>query len=231
MSEKKSLSDTEKLPPHIVPFCEKEVEILYQDKNFLLINKPEFLLSVPGRHRLNKDCMITRIQQEYPTASVVHRLDLDTSGIMIVPLNKETHRHISRQFQERKVQKSYQAVVYNLVKHDEGSVELPIKTDWQNRPLQMICHDSGKQALTYYQVMKRDPENNCTRLLLKPATGRTHQLRLHMREIHHPILGCDMYAHEEALGMASRLMLHATTLEFKHPATGEIFFGRCPAPF
>lgn len=227
----KNQTENEELPPHIVPFCEKEIEILYEDQHLLLINKPEFLLSVPGRHRLNKDCMITRIQQSYPTASVVHRLDLDTSGIMVVPLNKATHSHISRQFQERRVHKTYQAVVYGSVENDEGSVELPIKTDWENRPLQKICHQNGKHALTNYNVMKRDPDNNCTRLLLKPVTGRSHQLRIHMREIDHPILGCDMYAHKEALSMASRLMLHATSLEFEHPSSGEKVLGNCPPGF
>jgi tRNA pseudouridine32 synthase / 23S rRNA pseudouridine746 synthase len=221
----------EELPPYIVPLCEKEVQILYEDEHLLLINKPEFLLSVPGRHRLNKDCMITRIQQKYPTATVVHRLDLDTSGIMIVALNKDCHRNISRQFQERKVHKTYHAVVYGNVEKDEGTVELPIKTDWENRPLQIICHENGKHALTHYQVLERDIENNSTRLLLKPHTGRTHQLRIHMREIGHPILGCDMYAHEEALKMSPRLMLHATTLEFEHPDSGDAIFGECQPEF
>lgn len=227
-------SDTdtsEELPPYIVPFCERQVEILYEDDDLLLVNKPDLLLSVPGRHRLNKDCMITRVQQKYPTATVVHRLDLDTSGIMVVALNKDCHRHISRQFQERKVNKSYHAVVYGLVEKDDGSVELPIKTDWENRPLQIICHENGKHALTHYQVLERDTAKNTTRLLLKPHTGRTHQLRIHMREIGHPILGCDMYAHQQALTMAPRLMLHATTLEFEHPTTGDPVLGNCQPAF
>lgn len=221
----------EELPPYIVPFCEKEVETLYEDSDLLLINKPDLLLSVPGRHRLNKDCMITRVQRKYPTATVVHRLDLDTSGIMIVALNKDCHRHISRQFQQRKVHKTYHAIVYGILEKDEGAVKLPIKTDWENRPLQIICHQSGKDALTDYQVLQRDIEKNSTRLLLKPRTGRTHQLRIHMREIGHPILGCDMYAHEKALNMGSRLMLHASTIEFEHPSSGELLSGKCPPAF
>ena len=217
------------LPPYIVPHSQEAIRILYEDDDLLLVRKPDLLLSIPGRHPLNKDCLITRLQQRYPNASIVHRLDLDTSGIMIIPLNKPTHAHISRQFQERKVEKSYQAVVYGLLESDEGKVELPIRCDWERRPLQMIDHEKGKYALTHFQVMERMEDR--TRVLLKPVTGRSHQLRIHMRELGHPILGCDMYAHEEALGMADRLLLHATTIGFEHPVTGEWLSGECPPDF
>jgi len=159
----------------------------------------------------------------------VHRLDLDTSGIMVIPLNKPTHAHISRQFQERKVQKSYHAVVFGVVQQDKGEIDLPIARDWENRPLQVISHERGKNALTHYRVLERHEDR--TRLLLQPVTGRSHQLRIHMRELGHPILGCDMYAHETALGMAERLMLHATTLAFEHPASGEWLQGECRPDF
>ncbi len=218
-------------PPYIVPRCDRPVEILHRDEHFLLVDKPDLLLSVPGRHELNKDCMITRVQQDYPSASVVHRLDLDTSGILVVPLNKPAHSHISRQFQERKVEKSYHAVVYGLVEGDSGEIDLPIATDWENRPKQIICHERGKQALTRYEVLERDPEGHRTRLLLKPVTGRSHQLRIHLASIDHPILGCDMYAHDEALGMADRLMLHAWQLGFSHPVSGDWVSGEAPLPF
>lgn len=217
------------LPPYIVPHSQEETRILYEDDDLLLVRKPDLLLSIPGRHPLNKDCMITRLQQNYPTASIVHRLDLDTSGIMIVPLNKPTHAHISRQFQERLVEKSYHAVVFGVVAQDKGEVELPIRCDWENRPLQMIDHEQGKHALTRYEVLERMTDR--TRLLLKPVTGRSHQLRIHMREIGHPILGCDMYAHEEALKMAKRMLLHATSIGFEHPSTGEWLSGECPPDF
>lgn len=217
------------LPPYIVPHSQEETRILYADDHLLLVRKPDLLLSIPGRHPLNKDCLITRLQRDYPTASIVHRLDLDTSGIMVIPLDKPTHAHISRQFQERKVEKSYQAVVYGVVEQDCGEVELPIRCDWENRPLQMIDHEKGKHALTRYEVMQRFEDR--TRMLLKPVTGRSHQLRIHMRELGHPILGCDMYAHEEALGMADRMLLHATTLAFEHPATGEWLCGECLPDF
>jgi tRNA pseudouridine32 synthase/23S rRNA pseudouridine746 synthase len=216
-------------PPYLVPHSQEEIIILHEDDDLLLVRKPDLLLSIPGRHPLNKDCLITRLQERYPSASIVHRLDLDTSGIMVIPLNKETHAHISRQFQERRVEKSYEAIVFGVVDNDQGETDLPIATDWPNRPLQMICHERGKSALTRYEVMDREKDR--TRLLLKPVTGRSHQLRIHMRELGHPILGCDMYAHEEALNMAERLMLHATTLAFEHPATGEWLKGESPPDF
>lgn len=217
------------LPPYIVPHSQEEIRILYKDADLLLVRKPDLLLSIPGRHPLNKDCLITRLQQDYPTASIVHRLDLDTSGIMIIPLNKPTHAHISRQFQERRVEKSYHAVVFGVVDQDAGEIELPIRCDWENRPLQMIDHEQGKHALTRYEVLKRMKDR--TRMLLKPVTGRSHQLRIHMRELGHPILGCDMYAHEEALKMADRMLLHASFIGFEHPTTGEWLTGECAPDF
>lgn len=216
-------------PPYLVPHSQEEIIILHEDDDLLLVRKPDLLLSIPGRHPLNKDCLITRLQERYPSASIVHRLDLDTSGIMVIPLNKETHAHISRQFQERRVEKSYEAIVFGVVDKDQGEIDSPIATDWPNRPLQMICHERGKSALTRFEVMDREKDR--TRLLLKPVTGRSHQLRIHMRELGHPILGCDMYAHEKALNMADRLMLHATILAFEHPSTGEWLRGECPPDF
>jgi len=215
--------------PYLVPHSQEEITILYEDEDLLLIRKPHLLLSIPGRHPLNKDCLITRLQQRYPSASIVHRLDLDTSGIMVIPLNKATHSHISRQFQERKVEKSYYAVVYGEVETDRGEIDLPIAPDWSNRPKQKICHKRGKQALTRYEVLARRDDR--TRLLLKPVTGRSHQLRIHMRELGHPILGCDMYAHPQALAMSERLMLHAATLAFTHPGTEKWISGESEPDF
>lgn len=215
--------------PYLVPHSQEEIAILHRDDNLLLVRKPDLLLSIPGRHPLNKDCLITRLQREWPTASIVHRLDLDTSGIMVIPLDRETHAHISRQFQQRRVEKNYHAVVHGRVQQDEGEIELPIACDWANRPRQKICHERGKHALTRYRVLERLGDR--TRLLLMPVTGRSHQLRIHLRELGHPILGCDMYAHREALELAPRLMLHATTLAFEHPATGDWLRGECPPDF
>jgi tRNA pseudouridine32 synthase/23S rRNA pseudouridine746 synthase len=215
--------------PYLVPHSKEKIAILYQDDDLLLVRKPDLLLTIPGRHPLNKDCMITRLQAQYPTASIVHRLDLDTSGIMVVPLNKATHAHISRQFQERRVEKSYMAIVYGQVEKDEGEIRLPIAVDWNNRPKQLICAERGKKALTRYQVLSRGGDRS--RLILRPVTGRSHQLRIHLRELGHPILGCDMYAHEQALNMAPRLMLHACSLGFEHPGTGQWLSRECPADF
>ena len=215
--------------PYLVPHSQETIRILYQDEDLLLVRKPDLLLSIPGRHPLNKDCLITRLQEDYPSASIVHRLDLDTSGIMVVPLNKAAHAHISKQFQARTVEKSYTAVVWGEPALDRGEIELPIACDWANRPRQKICHESGRHALTRYEVVSRQADRS--RVILQPVTGRSHQLRIHMRELGHPILGCDMYAHPEALAMAPRLMLHATTLGLTHPTTGEWLTGESPPDF
>jgi len=217
--------------PYIVPPCTRPVEILYRDEHLLFINKPDLLLSIPGRHPLNQDCVISRLRDEFPTASMVHRLDLDTSGVMVIPLQREVHSHISRQFQQRQVAKEYHAVVYGLVAEDSGEIDLPIAADWSNRPRQKICDARGKPSLTRYRVLERNPEAHRTRLLLMPETGRSHQLRIHLSEIGHPILGCDLYAHAEALQMAPRLLLHASFLGFTHPARGVPIEQHCPPEF
>ena len=207
------------------------MKILYQDPYLLLVEKPDLLLSVPGRAPENQDCLISRLQQQFPTASIVHRLDLDTSGIMVIPLQKQVHSHISRQFQFRQVEKEYVAVVYGDLKDNKGEINYPIACDWANRPKQIIDYGKGKSAQTFYQVMRRMPDENSCRVRLKPITGRSHQLRIHLKSIQHPILGCDMYAHETALKMAKRLMLHARYLAFTHPITGKKIEHYCEAEF
>ena len=172
--------------------------------------------------------MITRLQETYPEARVVHRLDLDTSGIMVVALGKEVHSKLSRLFQERQVHKTYRARVWGYVKDDVGSIDLPIAPDCPRRPLQKIC-DNGKPSLTHYRVLQRG--DGWTDLELEPYTGRSHQLRIHCREMGHPILGCDMYSPPEVLGLAPRLMLHAETLAFPHPVTGQMLKGHSPVLF
>ena len=218
-----------KTQDYIVPPCEEEVEILLEDESFLLVNKPRPLLSVPGKHPLNKDCLITRLQENYSQARIVHRLDLQTSGIMLIALSKESHRNLSMQFEKRNTYKEYVAVVYGIVESDSGVIDDPLIGDWSNRPKQRVDYEVGKKALTHYLVLER--ANDRTRLLFKPVTGRTHQLRVHAAEIGHPILGCTLYAHAEALEMSERLMLHAYKLEFDHPKTGERVKGVCDVPF
>lgn len=217
------------LPPYIVPHSREPIDILHDDAHLLLVRKPDLLLSIPGRHPLNRDCLITRLQRDYPGARIVHRLDLDTSGIMVIPLTRECHAHISRQFQQRRVEKTYTAIVWGEPAADSGEIDLPIAPDWANRPRQVISRARGKAALTRYRVIERLGDRS--RLELSPVTGRSHQLRIHLRELGHPILGCDLYAHEQALAMAGRLMLHATSLAFEHPHTGEWLHGESPPDF
>ena len=217
--------------PYIVPTCDKEIDILYQDDDLLLINKPDGLLSVPGRHPLNKDSVNTRLLKLFPEMGMAHRLDLDTSGMMIIPLNKPTLAHINQQFQDRKVSKTYTAILFGLVEKDEGKIDLPLIFDWPNRPMQKVCQDSGKGALTYYKVIQRNPESNTTKVLFTPITGRSHQLRIHSREMGHPIIGCDMYATREAYEMGERLMLHATEIAFTHPTSDETINRICEPDF
>lgn len=216
-------------PDFIVPTCHAAVETLHVDDAFLLVNKPSGLLSVPGKNPLNSDCLISRVQQSYPEARIVHRLDMDTSGIMVLAIGAESHRALSKQFEQRLTHKEYTAIVYGVVENNEGAIELPLICDWPNRPKQMVCHTAGKQALTHYEVLERLEDR--TRLLLKPVTGRSHQLRVHTMAIGHPILGCEFYAPPEAFKMASRLQLHATRLHINHPVTGQRVDGYSPVPF
>lgn len=217
------------MPPYLVPHSSEPIEILYADADLLLVRKPDLLLSVPGRHPLNRDCLITRLQADYPSARTVHRLDLDTSGIMIIALSAQSQSVLGRLFQERRVCKEYEAVVYGQVTADSGEIDLPIARDWENRPRQKICHKTGRHALTLFTVTERREDR--TRLLLEPVTGRSHQLRIHTASLGHPILGCDMYAHPQALAMAPRLLLHASRIAFPHPVTEEWMDVSCPPPF
>jgi tRNA pseudouridine32 synthase/23S rRNA pseudouridine746 synthase len=194
----------------------------------LIVDKPTLLLSVPGRHPVNHDCLLNRLSIRYPGVSAVHRLDLDTSGVMVIPRHREALSRLARQFQERRIDKSYTARVAGQVSQDIGEIDLPLIADWPNRPKQKVCFETVKQALTRWKVLSRD--NNSSLLALTPVTGRSHQLRIHMREIGHPILGCDFYAPGAVLNAAPRLLLHATSLRFAHPLSGEILTAHSPAP-
>ncbi len=214
---------------HIPPPCIKDVEVIFADNDVLVIVKPEGLLSVPGR--FVKDCALHRIRFEYPDATVVHRLDLDTSGLMVFARNKFSVSNLAKQFRERLIRKSYVAVVSGLVRKDVAVIDKPIARDWNNRPRQIIDPFLGKQAVTRFEVTERDPEKHRSRLLLVPETGRSHQLRLHLASIGHPILGCDLYADEAALKLSDRLLLHASRLAFNHPHTGDSMVFDSPAEF
>jgi|TARA_B110000977_G_scaffold76079_1_gene102655 tRNA pseudouridine32 synthase/23S rRNA pseudouridine746 synthase len=215
----------------IVPLCQQQVTILYADEHIVVANKPSGLLSVPGKHPLNKDCLITRVQQQYADAHIVHRLDMDTSGVMVLARGKANLSALSRQFQQRETQKQYLAWVYGVLHDDAGEVNLPLRCDWPNRPKQMVDHDLGKASLTRFEVLERRPARLQTKVLLKPVTGRSHQLRVHMAELGHPISGCEFYAHPQALMQADRLQLHAWKLSFMHPSTGALLTHIAPSVF
>ncbi|TNF33188.1 MAG: RNA pseudouridine synthase [Gammaproteobacteria bacterium] len=214
---------------YIVPTCTEPVRILQQDDELLFVSKPSGLLSVPGRNPANRDCVISRIKETHPTAQIAHRLDLDTSGLMVLALTPHARAHLGRQFEKRAVKKSYIAVVHGQLPKDQGTIDLPMIADWEKRPLQKIDFTNGKEAVTDFEVLERLPDR--TRVRLKPHTGRSHQLRLHMQAIGHPILGCDFYAHDEAYQMADRLLLHAETLELFHPGSNAIIQLSDPCPF
>lgn len=194
------------------------IEVVYSDKHLVLVNKPSGLLSVPGRGPDKKDCLVRRLQDSFPTARIVHRLDCATSGLMVLALDADSHRELSRQFHDREVDKEYIARVWGRVEADSGEVDLPLITDWPNRPRQKV-DDNGKPALTKYEVLSRDTDS--TRVKLTPITGRSHQLRVHMLSLGHAILGDQLYACEDAINAADRLLLHAGKLAITQPETGE----------
>ena len=214
----------------VLPATDQPFDILYQDEQLLVVSKPAKLLTVPGRHPANKDCLISRVQREWPGATVVHRLDYDTSGIVLLPLTKRALSELSKQFQARTINKQYQAVVAGLLANEQGEINLPIAADPANRPLYKIC-SSGKPSQTYYQVLKRDDARQQSRVLLTPVTGRSHQLRLHMQAIGHPILGDTLYGNQAVITKAERLLLHACSISFKHPLTAEQIDLSYPAEF
>ncbi len=203
------------------------LDVLHADHEILLVNKPAGLLSVPGKGPDLADCLLARVQAAFPEALLVHRLDRDTSGVMIFALTPHAQRHLGLQFEKRMVKKVYVARVYGHVEPREGRVDLPLIVDWPNRPRQRVDHENGKQAITDWKVLRH--EETATRLRLMPQTGRSHQLRVHMREIGHPILGDPLYAEGPARD-APRLMLHAESLRIRHPDGGKglTFKAKCP---
>jgi tRNA pseudouridine32 synthase / 23S rRNA pseudouridine746 synthase len=197
------------------------IAIVYADDSLVVVNKPAGLLAVPGRGADKQDCASQRVQQRYPDALVVHRLDQATSGLMVMARGLIMQRAISRLFEIRQINKEYIAVVQGWVLAPSGSIDLPLAADWPARPRQKVELAAGKPALTHYTVLARDAQADTTRLALVPITGRTHQLRVHLSAIGHPICGDTLYGAGAAPHSASRLHLHAQHLALAHPASGE----------
>ena len=194
--------------------------VLYVDDDLIVVDKPTRLLSVPGRGEDKQDCLIARVKIDYPDALIVHRLDFDTSGLVVLARGKVMHRRLSIAFQEREVDKRYVAVVDGKMMAANGEVNLPLLVDWPNRPLHKVDFDNGKPSLTRFRRLAYDAATQSTRVELIPETGRTHQLRVHMQALGHVILGDPLYAKGEAQGKANRLLLHAEFLAFNHPQDG-----------
>lgn len=232
--------------PFIAPKCDAEIEILHLDEHILIINKPSGLLSLSGKHPLNIDSVHYRLVKDYPGCTLIHRLDFGTSGIMLLARNKAVNSQLCRQFSERRVGKRYTALLHGYLKLESDMINCGIAKDIDNFPLMKLCKENGKPAQSKFQVLsryvqtatdeffrddKRTGNRQVTRVEFEPVTGRTHQLRLHSQYIGHPILGCDLYATDEAYFMSTRLMLHASELSFDHPLTGNPMTVKNCSPF
>ncbi|MEQ8899111.1 MAG: RluA family pseudouridine synthase [Roseovarius sp.] len=204
------------------------IKVLHEDHEIVVVDKPSGLLSVPGKGEHLADCLLSRVQEAYPMALLVHRLDRDTSGVMIFALSPHAQRHLGLQFEKRQVKKTYVARVWGKLEPRKGTVDLPLIVDWPNRPKQMVCHETGKAAVTDWRVQRYGEGE--TRVRLMPKTGRSHQLRVHMLALGHPILGDPFYA-EGAARDFPRLMLHSEELRLRHPDGGAGLTFRSKAPF
>ncbi len=207
------------------PTPEIALTCLHADDALLVLAKPAGLLSVPGRGADKQDCASARASQQWPGALVVHRLDMATSGLLLMARTPEVQRALSQAFADRQVEKRYQAIVQGCVAAPEsqggwGNIELPIAADWERRPLRVIDHERGKPSHTRWRLLASDTTAQTSRLELSPITGRTHQLRLHLAAIGHAILGDALYADASVQARAPRLLLHATRLAFAHPLSG-----------
>lgn len=210
---------------------------LFADDALLVFDKPAGLLAVPGRGIDKQDALSTRVQRRYPDALIVHRLDMATSGLMLMARGPQVQRLLSKCFAERKVGKRYEAVVGGRVPPPAdapgnwGVIDLPIIVDWPRRPLRIVAPAQGQPSVTHWRVLSYDAAGDATRLLLVPITGRTHQLRVHMQALGHPIVGDTLYAGAAAQTPSSRLLLHACALTLTHPVTGVNLAFESPAPF
>jgi tRNA pseudouridine32 synthase / 23S rRNA pseudouridine746 synthase len=204
------------------------IPVIYHDDDILLVDKPEGLLSVPGKGDHLADCLLSRLQDLFPEVLLCHRLDRDTSGIMIFALTKLAQRKLGRAFETKRVKKRYIARVWGEVAEAKGTIDLPLIVDWPNRPLQHVNHEIGKPAVTDWERM--EVVDGTTRMKLMPRTGRSHQLRVHMLELGHPILGDPFYADGPAREFP-RMMLHAEGLKLEHPVTGKMERFEAPCPY
>ena len=204
------------------------LDILHADHEVLVISKPAGLLSVPGKEKHLSDCLLERVQRVFPTALLVHRLDRDTSGAIIFGLTRHAQRHLGLQFEKRWVRKTYLARVKGKLEPKTGLVDLPLVVDWPRRPLQKVCKEYGRPALTEWKVKRYSDDE--TRVHLFPKTGRSHQLRVHMKHIGHPILGDLLYSDMLDANL-ERMMLHSECLHLQHPDGGKWMKFRSTPPF
>ena len=203
------------------------LNVLHEDHEIVVVDKPAGLLSVPGKGEHLADCLLSRVQAAFPTALLIHRLDRDTSGVMVFAQTQAAQRHLGLQFEKRQTKKTYVARVHGEVTEKQGVIDLPLIVDWPNRPLQHVDLETGKQAITEWRRLRI--EDGATRMRLMPRTGRSHQLRVHMKELGHPILGDPFYSKNAS--DYPRMMLHAEELRLRHPNGGRGMAFRSKAPF
>lgn len=211
--------------PPVTPF----LDVLYHDDDILILDKPSGLLTVPGKDPEHADSLETRAKEKFPGALTVHRLDMDTSGLLVMGLNKFSHRHLSLQFQNRNVDKAYEALALGTPDEMNGIIDMPLICDWPNRPKQMVDYERGKKSLTEWKLINH--EQKVSRIHLIPHTGRSHQLRVHLMSLGHPILGDRFYAPNKAFEMKERLCLHSKQLTIMHPIKKEKITFKSKVPF
>lgn len=215
------------MPPSLepdIPYCpppDDELLVCHEDDALLVVDKPAGLLTVPGRGADRQDCLLSRVARGYPDALIVHRLDMATSGLVVMARGADMQRRLSHLFQSRQVYKRYEAWVHGLPHGDAGEIDLPLITDWPRRPRQMVCHQQGKPSLTRWQVLRRDERRGLTRMSLEPVTGRSHQLRVHLLALGHPIVGDPLYGEAAVQRHWPRMMLHACEVSLPHPVAGQ----------
>ena len=207
-----------------------ELSILYEDDDLVIIEKPAGLLSVPGRLPEHHDSAYYRVLEQFPNAKITHRLDMATSGILMFAKHRDAEVAVSKMFQARTVKKNYIALVQGKLP-DTGRIEVPLITDWENRPRQIVHFELGKQALTLYEHLEYDEAKDVSRVLLTPITGRSHQLRVHLQYIGHPITGDKLYHPQPTRSPLGRMALHASYLAFTQPLSGVELEIVCDAAF